>query len=87
VLADFKSILYNFGGSYIPPGQYSFPFSFKSGENWPASYLDKPKNRERKGRIKYQLKTSIETHDGRRVKDYSYKTEVVLRETTAQKAE
>lgn len=30
-MVKFKSVLYDFGGQYIPPGQYSFPFSFKSG--------------------------------------------------------
>jgi hypothetical protein len=30
-IARFDSVLYNFGGSFIPAGQYSFPFSFKTG--------------------------------------------------------
>lgn len=29
-IAKFKTCLYNFGGDYIPGGQYIFPFSFKT---------------------------------------------------------
>jgi hypothetical protein len=39
VIARFSSVLYNFGGSFIPMGQYSFPFSFKTGEDYPASFI------------------------------------------------
>jgi hypothetical protein len=38
IIAKFQSVLYNFGGSFIPAGQYSFPFSFKTGENYSASF-------------------------------------------------
>ena len=38
-IARFTHVLFNFGGSFIPAGQYSFPFSFKTGENYPASYM------------------------------------------------
>jgi hypothetical protein len=38
-IARFDQVLHNFGGSFIPAGQYSFPFSFKTGENYPASYI------------------------------------------------
>ena len=31
IISRFSSVLYNFGGTFIPPGQYSFPFSFKTG--------------------------------------------------------
>ena len=31
VHARFSNPIYNFGGSFIPPGQYSFPFRFKTG--------------------------------------------------------
>jgi len=30
-IARFQQVLFNFGGSFIPAGQYSFPFSFKTG--------------------------------------------------------
>ncbi len=30
IIAKFKTCLYDFGGNYIPAGQYSFPFSFKT---------------------------------------------------------
>jgi hypothetical protein len=39
IISRFSSVLYNFGGSFIPPGQYSFPFSFKTGEDYPASFM------------------------------------------------
>jgi hypothetical protein len=38
-IARFENVLYNFEGSFIPAGQYAFPFSFKTGENYPASYM------------------------------------------------
>lgn len=39
IISRFRNVLYNFGGSFIPPGQYSFPFSFKTGEDYPASFM------------------------------------------------
>ena len=30
-IARFETVLYSFGGNFIPAGQYSFPFSFKTG--------------------------------------------------------
>lgn len=41
-IARFENVLYNFEGSFIPAGQYAFPFSFKTGENYPASYMVRP---------------------------------------------
>jgi hypothetical protein len=38
IIVKTTNILYNFGGKYIPPGQYVFPFSYKTGENFPASF-------------------------------------------------
>lgn len=38
IIARFSHILYSFGGSFIPPGQYSFPFRFKTGEDYPATF-------------------------------------------------
>ena len=38
-IARFETVLFNFGGSFIPAGQYSFPFSFKTGDNYPASFI------------------------------------------------
>ena len=38
IIAKFQTVLHNFGGSFIAAGQYSFPFSFKTGENYPASF-------------------------------------------------
>ena len=31
IISRFCHVLHNFGGTFIPPGQYSFPFSFKTG--------------------------------------------------------
>jgi hypothetical protein len=39
IISRFSHVLYNFGGSFIPPGQYSFPFSFKTGSDYPASFI------------------------------------------------
>ena len=38
IIAKFSTVLHNFGGNFIPMGQYSFPFSFKTGDHYPASY-------------------------------------------------
>ena len=38
IIARFEHVLYSFGGTFIPPGQYSFPFRFKTGEDYPASF-------------------------------------------------
>ena len=38
-ICRFDHVLYNFGGSFIPAGQYSFPFSFKTGDKYPASFV------------------------------------------------
>jgi hypothetical protein len=38
IISRFSHILYHFGGTFIPPGQYSFPFRFKTGEDYPASF-------------------------------------------------
>lgn len=38
IIARFENVIYDFGGQFIPPGQYSFPFSFKTGQNYPASF-------------------------------------------------
>lgn len=38
IIAKFETVLHNFGGNFIPMGQYSFPFSFKTGEHYPASF-------------------------------------------------
>ena len=39
IISRFSHILYSFGGQFIPPGQYSFPFCFKTGEDYPASFV------------------------------------------------
>ena len=38
IIVKTNNILHNFGGQFIPPGQYVFPFSYKTGENYPASF-------------------------------------------------
>lgn len=59
IIAKFSTVLHNFGGNYIPAGQYSFPFSFKTGDHYPASYrvyfrvkLGQIKRRKKKGQNK-----------------------------------
>lgn len=31
VIVKTTNVLHNFGGQFIPPGQYVFPFSYKTG--------------------------------------------------------
>ena len=38
IITKSDHVLFNFGGNFIPAGQYVFPFSFKTGENYPASF-------------------------------------------------
>jgi hypothetical protein len=38
IIVKNTSILHNFGGQYILPGQYVFPFCYKTAENFPASF-------------------------------------------------
>ena len=38
IIIKSTNVLHNFGGQYIPAGQYVFPFSFKTGEDYPASF-------------------------------------------------
>lgn len=42
----------------LPQGQYSFPFSFKTFEGWPASFNHR--EREKKGLIIYNISAIIE---------------------------
>jgi hypothetical protein len=39
IISRLSSVLYKFRETYITPGQYSFPFSFKTGEDYPASFV------------------------------------------------
>ena len=82
IIARFRHVLHDFGGSFIPPGQYSFPFSFKTGEEYPASFMDKSDDHKRKGRIKYELQAFISAFSGHRPL-IKCKNEIVIRETTA----
>lgn len=73
IVAKFSTVLHNFGGSFIPAGQYSFPFSFKTGDFYPASYRvniyiycqDKSKDQKRKGRIKYEMQCFVRGFNSR----------------------
>jgi hypothetical protein len=50
-----KSMVYQCSG--FPPGQYSFPFSFKTFEGWPASFnFYSP---QKKGIIIYHMVAAI----------------------------
>lgn len=51
-----KTMIYNCSG--FPPGQYSFPFSFKTFEGWPASFNHYTP--QKKGVIIYHMVAAIE---------------------------
>lgn len=51
-----KMMIYQCSG--FPPGQYSFPFSFKTFEGWPASFNHH--SERKKGVIVYHLLAAIE---------------------------
>lgn len=38
LISKSDNCLHNFGGQFIPAGQYVFPFNFKTMENYPASF-------------------------------------------------
>lgn len=78
IISRFSSVLYNFGGSFIPPGQYSFPFSFKTGQDYPASFMDKSSDSKRKGRIKYEMQAFIRGYNSR-IRIVRCKSEIIIR--------
>ena len=51
-----KAMVYQCSG--FAPGQYSFPFSFKTFEGWPASFNHY--TREKKGVIIYHMVAALE---------------------------
>ena len=70
-----KMTVFNCSG--FMPGQYSFPFSFKTFEGWPASFNHYTPRK--KGVIIYHMLAAVEpvTHDFRVVGG----REIILRET------
>ena len=94
IIAKFSTVLHNFGGNFIPMGQYSFPFSFKTGDMYPASYMvffnwwfkDKSKDEKRKGRIKYEMQVFVRGFNSR-LRIIKSKQEIIVRETQAIKNE
>jgi hypothetical protein len=38
IIIKTTNVLHNFGGQYILPGQYVFPFSYKTEESFPATF-------------------------------------------------
>ena len=54
-----KSIIYQCPG--LQPGQYSFPFSFKTFEGWPASFSHITPRK--KGAIIYHMVVGIDSHN------------------------
>ncbi len=50
-----KAMIYQCQG--FQPGQYSFPFSFKTFEGWPASFLHD--TQRKKGVINYHMTVAI----------------------------
>lgn len=61
----------------LPQGQYSFPFSFKTFEGWPASFAHR--ELEKKGMIVYNITAIIEPES--RQFQMKFSREIVLRET------
>lgn len=55
MFAKNKSMIYQCNG--FAPGQYSFPFSFKTFEGWPASFQHK--TQRKKGVIVYHITAAI----------------------------
>lgn len=51
-----KAMIYQCNG--FQPGQYSFPFSFKTFEGWPASFMHN--TQRKKGVIIYSMTVAIE---------------------------
>ena len=78
IVAKFQTVLHNFGGNFIPAGQYSFPFSFKTGEHYPASFMDKSKDCKRKGRIKYEMQCYVRGFNSR-LRIIKSKQEIIVR--------
>lgn len=76
-----KMMIYNCSG--FPPGQYSFPFSFKTFEGWPASFSHHTP--QKKGIIIYHMTAAIEP-ETRQFKIRGSR-EVILRETRVVQAQ
>lgn len=70
-----KMMIYNCSG--FPPGQYSFPFSFKTFEGWPSSFNHHTP--QKKGIIIYHMTAAIEP-ETRQFKIRGSR-EIILRET------
>lgn len=81
IIVKTDSVLHNFGGQFIPAGQYVFPFSYKTGENFPASFCNKAADRKSKGRIKYEMRVFVRGFNSRR-RLIKHRTEIVMRETS-----
>ena len=72
-----KMLMYQCQG--LQPGQYSFPFSFKTFEGWPASFSHN--EREKKGIIIYHIGAVIEPESPQF--QLKFAREITLRETRA----
>ena len=70
-----KANIYNCQG--LAPGQYSFPFCFKTFEGWPASF--EHKTPQKKGVIIYHMTVAIEPMNPKM--QIKYGREITLRET------
>lgn len=93
LIAKSVNCLHNFGGQYIPAGQYVFPFSFKTMENYPASFCvnktitqDRDPHGKHKGRIKYEMRVFVRGYNTRR-RLMKHRTEIIIRETAVIKNE
>jgi hypothetical protein len=63
--------------STLVPGQYSFPFCFKTFEGWPASFSYKTPRK--KGVIEYHMTVALEPMTKKF--NFKYTQEITLRET------
>lgn len=76
-----KAMIYQCNG--FQPGQYSFPFSFKTFEGWPASFSHITPRK--KGVIIYQMTVAIEPMSPQFQMKFS--RQITLRETRMVKSQ
>lgn len=72
-----KLDLYTWEGGFIPPGGYSFPFSFMLNPEWPGTFSYK--QTDKKARIKYEVKCTCSFPSDKK-REFCHRTELVVRE-------
>ena len=63
-----------------PPGQYTFPFSFRLPDNCPASCYY-TSGQDAVGIVKYSVKATLQPMPGSNVERMQYKTRLIVRQT------